>query len=337
MRGAQHRLDLGDERIGLVLREHSFRNELRLVELAHAGMVRDLLDHQGLRVGGLVLLVVTEAPVADEVDHDVLAEPPPVGHREPDRGDRRLGIVGVHVNDRHVEPLGEVGRVARRAALARIRREPDLVVRDQVQRAPGRVAADAVQVEGLRDDPLPRERGVAVQQHGQRDGRVVDAVRRRAVCLLGARSSLDDRVDRLEVARVRHEPHADLAVRRRARSVRGKVVLDVARAALGIGRDGVERPLALELAQDVLVRHSDRVREDVQPAAVRHAHHDLVRPRLGRELDRLVEHRDHHVEPFERELLLAEEALAQEPLHPVDLAEPAEEAAASRRRSSACR
>ena len=52
---------------------------------------------------------------------------------------------------------------------------------------------------------------------------------------------------------------------------------------------------------------------------------DLVRARFGGELDRLVEHRDHHVEALERELLLAEEALAQEPLHPLDLAEPAEE------------
>ena len=43
------------------------------------------------------------------------------------------------------------------------------------------------------------------------------------------------------------------------------------------------------------------------------------------ELDRLVEHRDHHVEPLERELLLAEEPLAQEALHALDLAQPPEE------------
>ena len=104
-----------------------------------------------------------------------------------------------------------------------------------------------------------------------------------------------------------------------------KVVLDVARAAFRVGGDGLDRPLAFELAQDVLVRHPDRVREHVQPAAVSHAHHDLVRSRLRRELDRVVEHRDHHVEPLERELLLPEEPLAQEPLHALDLAEPPEE------------
>ena len=31
--------------------------------------------HQRLRVGGLVLLVVPEAPVADEIDDDVVPEP----------------------------------------------------------------------------------------------------------------------------------------------------------------------------------------------------------------------------------------------------------------------
>ena len=110
------------------------------------------------------------------------------------------------------------------------------------------------------------------------------------------------------------------------------MVLDVAHPALGIGCDSVDRPLALELAQDLLVRHADRVRQHVQATAVGHAHHDLVRALLGGELDRLVEHRDHHVEALERELLLAEEPLAQEPLHALDFAQAAEE----RGFSSAC-
>ena len=50
-----------------------------------------------------------------------------------------------------------------------------------------------------------------------------------------------------------------------------------------------------------------------------------MRARLGRELDRLVEHRDHHVEALERELLLPEKTFAQEPLHSLHLAEAAEQ------------
>ena len=69
------------------------------------------------------------------------------------------------------------------------------------------------------------------------------------------------------------------------------MVLDVAGAALGIDDERVDRPLALELAQDRLVRPADRVGERVEAAAVRHPDHDLVRA-VGRgELDRLVEHR----------------------------------------------
>ena len=105
------------------------------------------------------------------------------------------------------------------------------------------------------------------------------------------------------------------------------MVLDVAGAALGIGGDGLERPLALELAQDRLVRAAEHVREHVQPAAVRHAEHDLVAALLRGELDRLVEHRDHHVETLDRELLLAEERAAQVALEALDLGQALEQPA----------
>ena len=92
---------------------------------------------------------------------------------------------------------------------------------------------------------------------------------------------------------------------------RGEVVLDVARAALVVRDDGVDRALALELAQDRLVRAADRVDEHVQPPAMSHPDHDLVGACAGGDLDRLVEHRHHRVETLERELLLAEEGAAE--------------------------
>ena len=113
--------------------------------------------------------------------------------------------------------------------------------------------------------------------------------------------------------------------RRRARAFGAEVVLHVARAALVARDDGLDRPLALELAQDHLVGTADDVREHVEAPAMRHADHDLVRARVGGELDRLVEHRHHHVEPLDRELLLAEERAAEVLLHPLDLAEPREQ------------
>ena len=111
-----------------------------------------------------------------------------------------------------------------------------------------------------------------------------------------------------------------------ANAARTEVVLDVARAALDVGGDDFDRALAFELAQDHLVRAADDVGEDVEAAAMRHPDHNLVRARVGAELDRLVEHRHHHVEPLDRELLLTEECPAQIALHALHLAEASEQA-----------
>ena len=148
----------------------------------------------------------------------------------------------------------------------------------------------------------------------------------RAVRLLGSRAALDHGIDRLEVARVRRERQRDLAGPRRAHALGAEVVLDIAGAAFGIGDDRLEGALPLELPQDRLVRAAEDVRKDVQPAAVRHPEDDLVSAFLGRELERLVQHRDHHVEALDRELLLAQERTAEVALEALDLGQPFEEA-----------
>ena len=102
------RLRVLHERLSLLGGERAVGDEPGGVLLAHGGLLRDPRHHQRLRVGRLVLFLMAEAPVADEVDDDVVPELVPVGHREPDRGDRRLGVVGVDVDDRNVEALGEV-------------------------------------------------------------------------------------------------------------------------------------------------------------------------------------------------------------------------------------
>ena len=170
-----HGLEVGG---GLLVRDDVVFDQLLRELLADGRMLGDLRGHQRLRVGGLVLLVVSVPAIADKVDHDVALEPATECEREPDRRDRRLGIVGVDVDDRDVEPFCEVARVARRAPFARIGREADLVVRDHVQRAAGRVAVERRQVQRLGDLALARERRVSVNQDRERDARVVQAVAR---------------------------------------------------------------------------------------------------------------------------------------------------------------
>ncbi len=325
MRRAHRRGHLRVEPLGLLPGDDPPLLEPLRELLADGRVPEDARRHQRLRVRGLVLLVVAVPPIADEVDDDVVAEPPAEREREPDRRDRRLGIVGVDVDDRRVEALREVARIPRRPALLGLRREADLIVRDEVERAARRVAVEVREVERLGDHALSGERGIAVDEDRECDGRIVEPLARRAVGLVGPRPSLDDGIDRLEVARVRRERDVDLAVRRDALAVRAEVVLHVAGAALGVRADRLEHPLALELAQDRLVRAADDVREHVETAAVRHADHGLVRTALGGEPDRLVEHRHEHVEPLDRKLLLPEERLAQICLEPADLGQAGQE------------
>ena len=180
------------------------------VDLGDRRVLLDLGRHQRLGVGGLVGLVVAEAAVADQVDDDVAAPALAVGHRQPDRADAGLGVVGVDVDDRDVEALRHVGRVRGGAGLLGLGGEADLVVLDDVDGAAGGVAGQRLQVEGLGDDALAGEGGVAVQQHRHRDRGVVLDRRVVALGLRGPGGAGHDRVHELEVARVGVEADADL-------------------------------------------------------------------------------------------------------------------------------
>ena len=82
------------------LGEHVGSNELSRVALTHRRLLLDSLHHERLGVRRLVLLVVTEAPVAHDVDHRVVAELGTIGEGDTDRGERRFGVVGIDVDDR---------------------------------------------------------------------------------------------------------------------------------------------------------------------------------------------------------------------------------------------
>ena len=77
-------------------------------------MLLDLLVHERLGVARVVALVVAVQPVADHVDDDVLVELLAEGDGEPPDADTGLGVVAVHVEDRRLHHLRDVGRVDRR-------------------------------------------------------------------------------------------------------------------------------------------------------------------------------------------------------------------------------
>ena len=165
-----------------------------------------------------------------------------------------------------------------------------------------------------------------MDEDGERRGRVVPSVGRRMIRLGGARQTLDNGVDGLEMTGIGRQHHLDVTRCGLPDTGGTEVVLHVTRAFLGVVRDGVDDALALELPKNLVVRTAEGVGEHVQAAPVGHSDDHLVGPGCRGQLDRLVEHRNHRVEALDRELLLPDERPAEVPLEPLDLGEPPEQA-----------
>jgi hypothetical protein len=74
-------------------------------------VLADRLVHQRLGERGLVALVVPETPVAEHVDDDRALELLPELGRDLCREHDSFRIVAVHVEDRRLDHLGDVGRI----------------------------------------------------------------------------------------------------------------------------------------------------------------------------------------------------------------------------------
>ena len=205
----QHLPDLVGHLGRLLLGDDPLLDQRPREQLAHRRMLLDHLVHLGLGVGGLVGLVVAEAAVADQVDQHVVPELLAERERQPDGADAGGDVVGVDVDDRDVVALGQIGRPVCRAGIVRVGGEPDLVVLDDVDRAADRVAVDRLQVERLGDHALPRERGVAVDDHRHRRVGLAVGVRTLAGRLGGARGARRDRRHELQVRGVRLQADDD--------------------------------------------------------------------------------------------------------------------------------
>ena len=283
----------------------SASHQLLGVELAHRAVTLDRRVQDRIGVGRVIRLGVSPAAVADHVHHDVALERLTKGQRVVDHAHHILRLIAVDVENRRAHHLGHVGRVLRRPRIAGASRETDLVVDHDVHGAARPVALQQREIQRLRHDPLPGERGVSVNQHGQHALPVLvgDAV------LVCAGNALDHRVHRLEVARVGSQEQLQLAPVRRDVGARGaQVVLDVARAVGALGID------ALELAEDLTVWLPDNLGQHVETAAVCHAEHDFLNAagcRLGQQT---VQQRNQRFRAFQREALVPDVARVQERL-----------------------
>jgi hypothetical protein len=209
------------------------------------------------------------------------------------------------VEDRRIDHLRDVGAVARRARVLGDGGEADEVVDDDVDRAADGVPLELRVVQTLGDDALAGERGIAVDQerdHAQTVGIAAEA-------LLGPAAAKDHCVHRFKVAGIAGHRQVHLAAGEVVLARIPAVVLHVAAA---IGKAFF--PVVLEFREDLLVGLVHHVVEDVQSAAVGHAHHALFNADRRGRLEHHVDRRDRALAPLEAEPLLARVPLLDEPL-----------------------
>ena len=231
----------------------------------------------GWVIAGFILLVMPVLAIAPEVDHHVAVKFLAERDCQPRRVNACLRIVAVHMEDRRLDHLGDVGGIRREAPLTRQRREADLVVHDHVDRPARAVVRKLGQTQGLVDDALPAERGVAVQHDGHDAGsRGVIA----QVILLGAHDADDHRVHQLQVAGVVAERDVDLPITDDAVLGIAQVILHIPVAiAFLVGLCG-----PLKFPEDDLVRLVEDMGQDVKPAAMRHPQDNFLHAQAPRRL-----------------------------------------------------
>ena len=114
-------------------------------------------------------------------------------------------VITIDVEDRRLDGFGDIGRITRETAIARVGGEANLIVDDDVDRPAGAVGFKLRHEKRFGDDALAGEGGVAVHQDGDGAFAVVVAL----AVLLGADHPFDDRVDQLEMAGIGGEAQWD--------------------------------------------------------------------------------------------------------------------------------
>jgi hypothetical protein len=258
---------LNGDLIRLFLGDLSERQKVGQVAIPDARALRDRLVQKRLGERRLVALIVPVPTVAVHVDDNVARERATEIHGKLHDLGNCLRILSVDVEDGDLEHLGDVGRVGGRARFGRGRREPNLIVHDDVDRTARRVGLELRQVQGLLHDAFTGKRRVTVDEDAALSGTkfVAHAV------LLGASTSEHDGVYVLQVAGIeaQGEMHP-LPARRDVIGTVAEVVLHVTAADVKFGIN------VLELAENLARALAEDVRQDVESASVRHTQDHLV-------------------------------------------------------------
>ncbi len=309
-------IQLGDRLVGGL----TGFDQMPAPDQARRRVLPDRVVERRLGIRRLIHLVMPMAPVADEIDHEIVMELSAVGKGQPDRRQTRFRIVGVHVNDRDVEPLCHVAYVVCGPGVVGVGCEPQLVVHNDVQGTSHPVTAQRCQVERLGHDPFSGEGGITMHRYREY-GILIAPVRSIRDTLGGPRHARQHRIHELEVTRIGHQPdiHLLTSLERSSRGL-AEMVFHVASTALGVAR----RMHAGELVEQRGVRLVENVRQHVDAATVRHRDPHIAGALAPRALDRSIDHWHQNIRALDREPLGALICPAKESLQSIDFGEAAE-------------
>ena len=275
----------------------------------------DAAIHQRLGGERLVLLVVAVATIAHQVDEDVLVEGIAVIDRGLHGEGHRFGVVAVDVQHRRLDHLGDVGAVQGRAHVARVGGgETDLVVDHHMDRAAIPEAARLRHVEAFHHHALPRQRGVAMQDH--RHHFVAKDVA--TAVLTCPHRATHHRMHDFEMGGIERQGQMHRAIRRGDVGGKTLMVFDVTR----------QRRIRVAVARlfvQGLERTSHDVGQHVDAPAMRHAHHDFLGAVARAARDHLVEQRNQALAAFERKALLSNMSRMQEFFQRLGVGQPFEQ------------
>ena len=161
----------------------------------------DFAIKQRMRERRLIRFIVPSAPITVHVDHDILLKLRPKIHGDINHLRDRFRVLAVDVKDGYLQHFCHIRGIDARTRFFGRRGKADLIVDDDVERAARTVAVELAHVQRLLHDTLAGKRGIAVDE----DGHASPEVRITKAILLCPHSSERNRVDELQMARVKTE------------------------------------------------------------------------------------------------------------------------------------
>src|SRR5579875_212425 len=130
-------------------------------------MATDLLIHDRLGERGFITLVMSPAPVANQVDQDILMEPVAVSMRYTHSCESSFRVIGIHMNNGHLESFGQIACEERRATIFRFGCKSELVVQNDMDGSTYPVAAQLSEIQRLSDNALAGESRITMNENRQ--------------------------------------------------------------------------------------------------------------------------------------------------------------------------